>query len=95
MQQMTKFCAWDWDGGESIPLKTENVVEAIYIAWNYEYDVYEVNGQDKDLIFSCQEDNEWNSEMLKKYRVRVIDHEKHRHLQNIETGEIYYADWQR
>lgn len=90
-----KFLAWDWDGGEFIHLKTDSVVEAIYMAWNCEFDVYEVNGQDKDLIFSGQADNEWNSEMLEKYGIRVIDHEKHRHLQNVETGEIYYADWQK
>ncbi|GGH46088.1 hypothetical protein GCM10008014_08520 [Paenibacillus silvae] len=92
---MSKFAAWDWDGGEFIPLMTDNIVEAIYTAWNYEFDVYENNRDSYDLIFSGTQDNEWNSEMLEKYGIRVIDHEKHRHLQNIETGEIYFADWQK
>lgn len=46
-------------------------------------------------MVASSQDNESNSEMLKKYGLRVIDHEKHRHLQNVETGEIYIADWQR
>ena len=90
-----KFYAWDWDGGEFLLIDTENVVEAIYQAWNYEFDVYESLGdQKKQLIFSGNEDNEGNSAMLEKYGIRLIDSDKHRHLQNIETGEIYYADWQ-
>lgn len=89
-----KFYAWDWDSREFLLLDTENVVEAIYQAWNYEFDVYEDDGAEKDLIFSGQEDNEGNSMMLEKYGLRLIDQDKHRHLQNIKTGEIYYADWQ-
>lgn len=92
---MKELAAWDWDGGEFISLMTDNVVEAIYTAWNYEFDVYEFDGQDRELIFSGQQDNESNSEMLKKFGLRVIDHENHRHLQNVETGEIYIADWQK
>jgi hypothetical protein len=90
-----KFWAWNWDGGGFIPLKTDNIVKAIYWAWNYEFDVYETDGEEKNLIFSGQEDNEGNSAMLEKYGIRVIDNEKHRHLQNVETGEIYTANWQK
>lgn len=90
-----KFYAWDWDSGEFLFLNTENVVDAIHQAWNYEFDVYEADGEDKHLIFSGQEDNEGNSEMLEKYGIRLIDQGERRHLQNIKTGEIYYADWER
>ena len=88
-----KFIAWDWDGAEYVQIPTDNVVEAIYWAWNYEFVVYEVDGQEKNMIFNGQLDNEENSEMLGKYRIRVIDHEKRRHLQNVETGEVYNASW--
>lgn len=88
-----KFMAYDWDEGEYKLLPSNNVVEAIYIAWNYEFDVYEVATE--DIIFSGRENNEVNSEWLEPYGIRMIDHEKHRKLQNIETGEIYEADWQR
>lgn len=87
-----KFMAYDWDEGVFKLLPTNNVVEAIYIAWNYEFDVYEV--ETEDMIFSGREDNEGNSEWLEPYGIRMIDHEGYRKLQNIETGEIYNADWQ-
>jgi hypothetical protein len=88
-----KFLAWDWDGGEYKKIPSNDVVEAIYIAWNYEFDVYMNEGEEKRLIFSGHEDNESNSEMLKPYGIRLIDHKGERKLQNIETGEIYKADW--
>ena len=88
-----KFKAYDWDEGKFKLLKTNNVVEAIYTAWNYEFDVYEV--ETDEIIFSGQEDNEWNSDCLEPYGVRLIDDGSHRKLQNIETGEIYEADWQK
>ena len=88
-----KFVAWDWDGAEYVQIPTDNVVEAIYWAWNYEFVVYEVDEQERNMIFNGQLDNEENSEMLEKYGIRVIDHEKHRYLQNVETGEIYNASW--
>ncbi|KIL72522.1 hypothetical protein [Bacillus badius] len=88
-----KFLAWDWDGGEFKKIPSNNVVEAIYIAWNYEFDVF--TAEDKKLIFSGQEDNEGNSAMLEPYGLRLIDHEEYRRLQNVETGEIYYPSWHK
>lgn len=88
-----KFMAYDWDGGEFRLLPTNDVVEAIHIAWNYEFDVYEV--ETENIIFSGREDNEGNSDWLEPYGIRMIDDGKYRKLQNIETGEIYNADWQR
>ncbi|MGN7938523.1 hypothetical protein [Metabacillus sp. 22489] len=73
-------------------IQSNDVVEAIHIAWNYEFDVYEV--ETKNLIFSGREDNETNSDWLEPYSIRMIDDGIHRKLQNIETGEIYNADWQ-
>lgn len=88
-----KFLAWDWDGGEFKKIPSNDVVEAIHIAWNYEFDVY--RAENKELIFSGREDNECNSSMLEPYGLRLIDHERYRVLQNIETGEIYKPSWQR
>ena len=88
-----KFKAYDWDEGEFKYLQTNNIVEAIYTAWNYEFDVYETKTE--NIIFSGKEDNETNSEWLESYGVRLIDDGIHRKLQNIETNEIYSADWQR
>lgn len=88
-----KFMAYDWDGGQFRLLPSNDIVEAIHIAWNYEFDVYEVASE--ELIFSGREDNEGNSEMLKPYGLRLIDVGSRRKLQNIETGEIYTAEWER
>ena len=86
----SKFKAHDWDGGGFISLPN-NIVEAIYEAWNYEFDVYEV--ETDELIFTGQEDNETNSKWLEPYGIRIIDHGSYRKIQNIETGEIYEVDW--
>ncbi|PFF63365.1 hypothetical protein CN334_19420 [Bacillus thuringiensis] len=88
-----KFKMWDWDEGCFYVIPKENVVEAIYFAWNYEFDVYEIDSG--EMIFSGQLDNEDNSEMLEKYGLRVIDGENYRNLQNIETSEIYKASWEK
>jgi hypothetical protein len=87
-----KFMAYDWDGGQFRLLPSNDIVEAIHIAWNYEFDVYEVASE--ELIFSGREDNEGNSDMLKPYGLRLIDEGSCRKLQNIETGEIYTAEWE-
>ncbi|MCI0768603.1 hypothetical protein [Bacillus sp. TL12] len=91
LENKYKFKMWDWDEGCFYIIPKEDVVEAIYYAWNYEFDVYEKESD--EMIFSGQLDNEDNEEMLKKYGLRVIDGEKYRSLQNIETGEIYKASW--
>ncbi|PHA03019.1 hypothetical protein COE51_01360 [Bacillus pseudomycoides] len=87
-----KFMMWDWDECKYCVIPKENIVEAIYYAWNYEFDVHEI--ETEELIFTGQETNEFNSEALEKYGLRLIDGEKYRQLQNIETGELYKADWQ-
>lgn len=89
----TKFMAWDWDDGKFKFIPSNNVVEAIHIAWNYEFDVYEV--ETENIIFSGREDNAGNSDWLEPYGIRMIDDGGLRVLQNIETGEIYRADWQK
>ena len=87
----TKFLAWDWEIGELREIPSDNVVEAIYMAWNYEFDVYEA--YTKKPVFSGKLSNEENSELLKKYGLRLIDHEGYRKLQDIKSGEIFEAPW--
>jgi hypothetical protein len=88
-----KFMAYDWDEGEFKLLPSNDIVEAIHIAWNYEFDVYEV--ETEELIFTGREDNDFNSEMLEPYGIRLIDDGEYRKLQNVETGEIYTPDWHK
>ncbi|MCA1025725.1 hypothetical protein LCM23_06445 [Cytobacillus kochii] len=88
-----KFMAWDWDEGRFVLIPSNNIVEAIHIAWNYEFDLYEA--ETEKIIFSGREDNVGNSDWLEPYGIRMIDDGGHRVLQNIKTGEIYRANWQR
>ncbi len=83
---------WDWDEGAFYIIPRTNIVDAIHYAWNYEFDVYD--RESGDLVFSGQEDDDFNSEMLEPYGIRLVENDKHRCLQNIETGEIYLAEWQ-
>lgn len=88
-----RFMAYDWNEGMFVPLHTNDVVEAIYTAWNYEFDVYEVYANVENLIFSGKEDNDENNEMLREYGIMVIDLNEQRLLQNIKTREIYYPKY--
>lgn len=85
-----KFMAYDWDDGEFVLLRSNDIVKAIYTAWNFEFDVYEVATE--KIIFSGRENNEANSEWLEPYGLRLIDNDGCRKLQNIQTGEIYGED---
>lgn len=85
-----KFLAWDWDEGCYKKIPSNDVVEAIYIAWNYEFDVF--RAEDKKLIFSGQDDKEANNDRLRVYGLWLIDHENGRLLQSTETGKVYYPN---
>lgn len=88
-----RLMALSWDEGKFYPLHYDSVVDAIYAAWNYEDDVYDHNMD--HLVFSGRESNEFNNELLEPYKLRVIDHGKIRALQNMETDEIYIAEWEK
>ena len=92
-KEEAKFKALDWDGGVFKLLPTNDIVDAIYTAWNYEFEVYEVLTD--NIIFCPHEDNETNSDWLAPYAVRLINHNGYRKLQNIKTGEIYNAPWRK
>ncbi|AHN66591.1 hypothetical protein Bcp1_116 [Bacillus phage Bcp1] len=87
-----KFKMYDWDEGCFYIIPKNNIVDAIHYAWNYEFDVYD--RETGELIFSGQEDDDFNSEMLEPYGIRLIENGTHRCLQTIETGEIHLAEWQ-
>ncbi|TCI25558.1 hypothetical protein EVJ32_09545 [Exiguobacterium sp. SH5S4] len=86
-----KFMSYDRDEGRFIVLKSNNIVTAIYTAWNYEFPVYE--RETEECIFDGFADNDDNNEMFKDYDVRVIDREGLRRLQTISTGEVHKAPW--
>lgn len=78
--------------GEYFNLQGFDLIEGLHEAWNYEANAYD----GEKLIFYPFGDNEFNSELLKEYGLRVINdpNGKYRVFQNIETDEIYRPSWQ-
>lgn len=91
--QEAKYKTYNKDEGKYQCIASNNLVEAIHIAWNYEYDVYTADTE--QLIFSAYEDNDTNSELLLSYGLRLIDDEnsEYRVLQDIQTNEIFLPDY--
>ncbi|WP_339304399.1 hypothetical protein NST33_18085 [Paenibacillus sp. FSL L8-0435] len=87
-----KFMMWDWDGGEYEVIPKEDLIEALYYAWNYECSVY--TRDERELIFSPMDDNEFNSDLLKEYGLSLINGEKLRNFQDIKTEEIFNPPWE-
>jgi hypothetical protein len=85
------FKCWNTDEGcfEIIPV--EETVEALYWAWNYEFNVHDV--ETGDLVFAPWEDDDLNSEMLEPFGLRVISSKDGRDFQDIKTGEIFSPPW--
>ena len=87
-----KYMMYDWDSCKYIKIPTNDIVKAIYYAWNYEFDTYDI--KTGNVILSRMDDNELNCELLKPYGLRLIDHKRFRQLQSIDTGEIFKASWE-
>ena len=71
----------------------KNLVKAIIAAWNIEADLYIIKGKEEKLIFSPNENNEFNSELLEEYGYKVIDGEEEREIVEISTGKIIKYNW--
>ena len=87
-----KFKMYDWDSGKFRVIPRANIVEAIYYAWNYEFDTYD--RETDECILSRMDSDEANCDLLEPYGLRLIEHGGYRKLQNIETNEIYSASWE-
>jgi hypothetical protein len=83
----------------------ENLVKAIYTAWNIEAELYLLKDGVKkiypyqaycdqaQLIFAPYEDNEVNSEFLEEFGYRMEDREEFREIIDIKTGKIVKYNW--
>lgn len=91
-----KFRIQDTWGEINAVLESDDIVDVIYKAWNYEAEVYIIdeNGLE-DLIFSGWEENDILSEWLEPFGVRIIDGEHSREIQTIATGEIHTPPWKQ
>lgn len=90
--------------GDTGTFKENNLVKAIYTAWNIEAKLYLIDEDTKKinrktlhivskLIFSPMDDNELNSELLKEFGYRMIDKDGYRCIANIKTGKIEKYEW--
>ena len=71
--------------------ETDNIVDAIHTAWNIEGRLWLGNV----LVFDPFEDNDNLSDMLSGWGLRVINHNGLRKLQDVATGIIFDAPWEK
>lgn len=91
--------------GDSGYFSENNLVMAIYTAWNIEAELYLLNEgikkidfhqsifEQAKIIFSPMDDNEFNSDVLKEFGYKMEDGEKYREIIDIKTGKIVSYDW--
>ena len=91
--KMKTFRAYDSYGGYS-EFKEDNIVKAIWNAWNYESELYIVDKNEKRLLFAPLESNEFNNNLLKDYGYRIIDGKKYRELVNCKN-EVEECEWEK
>lgn len=82
-----------------------DLVKAIYTAWNIEATLYLLNdGVEKidwnelfrdqcKIIFSPYDGNEFNSDVLKEFGYKMEDRGYYREIIDLETDEIVRYDW--
>jgi hypothetical protein len=85
----------------------DNLVKAIYTAWNIEADLYLLSQnfnrknqkypqEDREnctLVFCPVEGNEFNCELLEPYGYKMEDGEELRDIIEIKTGKVVKYDW--
>lgn len=82
----------------------DNIVKAIYTAWNIEANLYLINSDIEKfnvdnlckqfkLIFAPYEENELNSELLEEFGYYMEDIGDYREIKEIKTGKIIKYDW--
>jgi hypothetical protein len=77
--------------GDYGEFETENLILAIYSAWNIEADLY--FHEDDKLVFAPHESNEFNSELLKEFGFYMTDGNKYREIRKIDTDEEVKYEW--
>ncbi len=94
--------------GDSGYFSEDNLVKAIYTAWNIEAELYLLNKglrkidwnskenpftKQSKIVFSSMDGNEFNSDVLKEFGYRMEDGEELRDIVDIKTGKIIRYDW--
>ncbi|CAG7840061.1 hypothetical protein CLOHAE12215_01477 [Clostridium haemolyticum] len=79
--------------GDTGVFQEDNIVKAIYTAWNIEAKLYIYTDDNWQMIFAPHEDNEYNSELLEEYGYKMADGDKHRQIIDITSNKIVKYDW--
>ena len=94
--------------GDSGYFSEDNLVKAIYTAWNIEAELYLLNKglrkidwnskenpftKQSKIVFCPMEGNEFNSDILKEFGYKMDDGEELREIIDIKTGKIIRYDW--
>lgn len=80
----------NFDDGKFID---DDLVRAIYAAWNIEANLYLETKNGWRLIFAPHENNEFNSKLLNEYGYKVVDGPKERQIIDISTGKEIKYSW--
>ena len=79
--------------GDKGIFEENEIVKAIYIAWNIEAVLYLFIDNDWQIIFAPFENNEFNSDLLQFYGYKMIDGDKYREIVEIKTNKAVKYDW--
>lgn len=91
-----KFYYQNYFWGYKGTFEEEDLVKAIYSAWNIEatlYIVTEDNPREYEFIFVPYEDNEFNSELLEPFGYEMVTIGKYREIIDIKTKEVKRYEW--
>lgn len=84
---------YDNNMGDHGYFSENNLVKAIYTAWNIDANLYLIKNNKKELIFAPYEGNELNSELLNSYGYKMTDGEEYREIVDIKTDKVIRYDW--
>lgn len=88
---------YDNNMGDNGVFYEDDLIKAIYSAWNIEARLYILNNSTKfslkNIVFDPYADNEFNSELLESYGYYMEDGVGERVIKEIKAGKIIHYDW--
>jgi len=89
--------------GDSGVFQAEDLVFAIYSAWNIEANLYLISSQEdvikldssiyNEQIFAPHESNDYNTDLLYNWGLYMVDGGTYREIRDRETNEIREYKW--
>jgi hypothetical protein len=79
--------------GDEGTFEENDIVKAIYTAWNIEANLYLFVDGNWQIIFDPWETNKYNSELLESYGYKMVDINTSREIIEIKTGKVVHYNW--